>query len=1654
MGLALTAFTKEIYTELYLPNINDSDYRIALNKNDYKLRSSVSLLLDIVGGKWKIHKTKDYAIICNSRSVDFVELSVGVTFSISTRNGEIIPIVVTETENGITATYRIDLSKVSSLSIGSSVENDIVYAESKLVSRQHAVISKSGDFLEVKDVSKNGTFYNSRRIKGKVVLKFGESVNIFGLKLIYLDRILAVTATDGELKLKNKNILVSDHEDVIKQAPNSHIENKEFYNRSPRILGELFNGVIEIEEPPRLQSTESRSLFMTIGPAFTMVLPMLMSFLFMMIVSRQTGSQVSPFMFIGVITAFSSALIGILWGTINYKKANQKARQEDEERFQAYSDYLREISESIKEKYEHNLECLCERYPSSVECSKYNMNNSMLWNRNISHEDYMCHRIGTGSVPFQAEIRIPKKRFSIATDSLAEKPSLIREKYEYLFNAPVCIDLKKNCLIGVVGGEEKKGAIELVKNLMVQIAANNCYTDVKICCVLDNESSFGKTLSFAKWLPHIWSEDKKERYFAVDKSEASDVFYELTKVFRQRGEAAETAYGKKTVPKPHYVLIVENPAFLEGELIAKYIFENKDEYGLTTILLAESYETLPNSCGCIVYNSQQAKGVYTPETMANLGNDIQFDTLETKQAEIFARSLSGIQVNEIETGGEITNSLSFLQMYHVSTVEQLNALDRWKKNRTYTNMRALIGQKAGGADCYLDIHEKYHGPHGLVAGTTGSGKSETLQTYILSLAVNFSPDDIAFFIIDFKGGGMANLFSNLPHLSGQISNLSGNQVHRAMVSIKSENMRRQRIFNEHGVNNINNYTRLVKNNEASTPVPHLFIIIDEFAELKREQPDFMRELISVAQVGRSLGVHLILATQKPSGTVDDNIRSNSKFKLCLRVQDRQDSIDMIQKADAAYLTQAGRCYLQVGNDEIFELFQSGWSGAVYDEEMMSIKSNMARLITNTGKTALVGNRTQLKKREKTKVGWIVNMVRCIDKAVESVDAGEDEIAALSPQDKLVDAVFDEFSAAGIAYVDTSSNRARSVSLIKLSRSYLDPDIYLRCKGIFDSATRYNIRLPEKKDKTQLDAVVEYLGKIAAEGGYAKSNQLWLPVLPEKLYLSSLISENEEKSDKWNLDVTIGLCDDPTNQAQFPCSLSFSENGHLAVFGGVTSGKSTFIQTVSWALINKYSPRELNIYAIDFSNHMLQPFQASPSFGEVMYETDLDLISKFFFMLRSFLAERKNNIRGGSFAQYAKTNPGEYPAILVIIDNYASFKEKTENAYENTILEISRDGVGFGILLMISAGGIGINDFPAKILDNFKNVVALDMGEKMKFADVLKVHHLDVLPEEDVKGRGLTVVGGSPLEFQTALAFEAEDDYSRARKIEKFCVEQAENYNGRVARNVPKIPEKPTWTEFAKNPEFEQLVEEKSRLPFAYNMENASVQSFDLSESYCLIVGGASRTGRTNALKILMASAHAKGADICLVDKEDGALEAFSKNYCNTYVKDAKALYGYLSALLPEFKKRNGIKREMISAGADDGEIYQRMSEMKQMFIFVADIQSFLKYVYTVNMDIGGMSGFVENILEKGSLHNIYFIVDVSADQVASAMGKRAFSLIASYKKGIYLGGNLSSQRILDFSTVPFSLQGKSMRAGTGFATPGYSESKAPQIIIPLAKGLK
>ena len=304
-----------------------------------------------------------------------------------------------------------------------------------------------------------------------------------------------------------------------------------------------------------------------------------------------------------------------------------------------------------------------------------------------------------------------------------------------------------------------------------------------------------------------------------------------------------------------------------------------------------------------------------------------------------AKIMSNIPIEFEEGIGNIPDSISFLEMHGVGKVEQLNVLNRWNMNDPTVSLRAEIGVDNQEDIMYLDLHEKAHGPHGLIAGTTGSGKSEFIITYILSMCINYSPDDISFILIDYKGGGLALAFENnnfvLPHLAGTITNLDKAEMDRTLVSIDSEAKRRQQLFNEarditgESTMDIYKYQRLYKEGKLKEPVSHLFIICDEFAELKAQQPDFMDNLISIARIGRSLGVHLILATQKPSGVVNDQIWSNTRFRVCLKVQDESDSKEMLKKPDAAHIMQAGRYYLQVGYDEVYALGQSGYTGAKY-----------------------------------------------------------------------------------------------------------------------------------------------------------------------------------------------------------------------------------------------------------------------------------------------------------------------------------------------------------------------------------------------------------------------------------------------------------------------------------------------------------------------------------------------------------------------------------------------------------------------------------------------------------------------------------------------------------------------------------------------------
>lgn len=1649
MRFVFAVYTSENYKEIHLPVMDNSDYDMVLYKNEFGLKNDIRLHLEIIDGVWKFRRSTEYQVIYQGDSYEGKPIEKGDFIQVKSKKGDRLVIFIWQKQEELKA-YRKYYITGNQIVLGKAEDCDIMYNSSGVISRYHAIIRYQGDKVYVSDQSKNGTYLDYKRLKGEQKVRFGGLINLYGMSVICLGRYLAINSLDGEIsinehKLKKVTELEFDERTHI---CNRLCESETIVHISPRSIPKLYDEEIKIENVPQKKEEDKKPAWMSVLPSMTMVLPMILGYSLM-----NSGN-----MSMGVIISGGAAVVGVSWAIINLRYNRKKSRADEMLRLRKYEEYLVQCADSIREKFDFNKEALIDLYPDAKTCCSYTADSAEIWSRKAEQSDFLFIRLGLGTRPFQVKIKTPIRGFSMTEDELAERPERIAQNYKDMRDVPLGVSLLEHNVIGIVTGDNHQSAKDIERLLITQIAANHCYTEVKIAVLYDEKTELETQETYARWLPHIWNEDRTMRYYAVNDSEAGEVIFALAQILRTRAEQASGSIKKSTKMLPHYVLFVENDKYLEHQPIVKYLYENGRELGITTILLADIYEHLPNACDYVIQCDNEFEGTFAVQEGGDIRREIAFDSVSIKLAENMARRMSCMRVNQIESSSDIPSSLTFFEMMGIKHPEELNVTERWKKNRTYETMQALVGQKVGGQNCYLDINEKFHGPHGLVAGTTGSGKSETLQTYILSLAINFSPQDIGLFIIDFKGGGMGNLFADLPHTLGVISNLSGNQVRRAMVSITSEINRRQRIFGNFGVNHIDAYTRLVKNREASVPIPHLLIIIDEFAELKREEPEFMKKLISVAQVGRSLGVHLILATQKPSGTVDDNIWSNTKFKLCLRVADKQDSNDMLHRPDAAYLTQAGRCYLQVGNNEIFELFQSGWSGAVYDETNDGSQQS-AILLDHLGHETNSGRKIKSEKKRRAIIQWMRKVVECIVQALKQHDT---TVGNLNKEG------LEEIAKTTIALMNTGreiyqknvSNIRKIENVIRYCPEVIENTEDVACK-IIEEFQVTGKKLPEPQEKTQLDVVVKYLADVARSSGMENRQMLWMPVLPVQMYMDELADYRKEKfhNGKWNehkgyrLSSCIGLVDDPENQMQFPMTVDFSEKGHLLIMGNVTSGKSTFLQTLLYGLISCYSPEEVNIYAVDFSSQMLCPFEDDAHVGGVVIEGEDDRLNKLFGMLMKILQMRKRQIRGGNFNQYIQVHGAVLPAIVLVIDGYANFREKTDNRFEANLMELSRSAEGYGIYLAIGSTNIGSNDLQSKIADNFRQRICLEMGDKYSYGPLLGTTSFDILPETNVKGRGLANVDGNILEYQTALACKADNDYERSERIRNDCRQMSQTWHGRYAESIPEIPLRPTWDVFQHMSQYQSCIQEGEELPVAYYQENASVYGINLKNSYRYLVLGREHMGKSVFLRNIACAAKDAGGVIYVIDKSNRGDWKIAEITGAEYAAEPLEIKEIIRKLILLTNERGLRRKELTGKGYDDEEIYQVMrKEYQAVHVLIADFADFLRIIYTEISGVGKLNAPVETIFAKGRLLNVYFFAAVNVDQVPLMMGRAAWQNYLADKMGVVLGGEMNKQNIFNYQNVKFNEQGKRLKPGLAYAVNAEDNSMVDLIVFPQNKG--
>lgn len=1664
MIFSLAVYGNNAFREVLLPHINNDDFSIHLTRAVFGFSEDVSVTFECVDGIWRMTGISRNVRLRRSGLQLGDELTLGALIHLRQQDTS-VDILVMEVDQTLDRLKKYYIEAPCNLQIGSAEGCDIVYDFQGLVSRNHATLELRQGSCSIIDTSRNGIYMGFRRIQSQQQLKFGEQVNIFGMQILWLGNVLAVGTTGQQPRIYARQL--REIQDTAELYPNGYrllnSDTKYLFHRSPRMLPNLHTDPIEIESVPQPNRTTKRPLLLTIGPSMTMVIPMLLGSLMTILAAGSTGGTVSPYMYTGIVIAAAAAIIGVMWALINLRYSNRAEREAEENRVLRYQTYLYQVEEEITRKAAENRQSLEASYPPVSVCAKYDAYCATLWNRNTSHDDMMFVRMGLGNVDFQCPIVIPKKKFMLYDDPMADQPQLIQSRYRILQNVPVGIDLREHRLVGIVGSGNPTAAIDAARNMAVQLAANCCYTDLKMV-FLGRETTLesGHAWGFARWLPHVWSENKATRFCAGAPAERTEVCFELSELFRNRAERLQSEQDKDSAGYPHYVIFVEDMELLSGESLLKQLLTAEQNYGVTTVILAPRREMLPNVCQDIIETNGTSGNIYNLAEGISGGREITYDVLSREETEAFARNISSVEVAEVELSGTIPDAITFLDMWGVKTLSQLNVLERWRKNRTYETMKALIGQKSGGESWYLDIHEKHHGPHGLVAGTTGSGKSETLQTFILSMALCYSPDDVAFFLIDYKGGGMANLFEGLPHVAGQISNLSGNQVHRAMVSIMSENRRRQRIFNECGVNHIDSYTKLYKNGETQVPLPHLLIIIDEFAELKKEESSFMRELISVAQVGRSLGVHLILATQKPSGTVDDNIWSNAKFRLCLRVQDRQDSHEMLHKADAAYITHPGRGFMQVGNDEIYEEFQSGWSGAEYDESLAEGNTNIASMHTITGKPAIVGNHLKKQQKDQQRMRWLRQLAEEFsDAALLMGEPLEALTADRTKLGRLTDMIYDRLAAAHVEYPRSRGNTLRldtfAAALAKADGDWRDETVL---QGIIRSIQTDSGKLPEIKGKTQLTAVVDYLAELARTNGYNHMFRLWLPVLPEALYLEELEGYRDGifNGTEWAahrkdgvLEALVGLSDNPANQIQTPYAVNLTEGGNLAVCGVASSGKSTFLQTMLFSFAEHYSPAELNFYILDYSNRSLGVFAELPHCGGVVFDDEPEKLARFFNLLATLVEKRKQTLKGGTYSQYVQTHGDAVPAMLIVVDNYAGFREKTDGAYETRLQTLAREGASYGIYFVISAGGFGGADIPNRLADNLRTSVALEMGDKYKYGDVLRTIHFDTMPETGVKGRGIAAIQGSILEFQTALALRAEDDFTRTEQLRARFGQMDAAWIGSRPRRIPEIPAEPTLRLLAESDEYRNALEEGLSLPYAYHLEDAAVCGVDLRSTFCWLITGQAKTGKSTLLQILLAAAEKMSGQCCVTEFGTARLKRPAAESGVVYVSDAESLFNYTKDLQTSFLARNKEKQALVRDGAEEDEIFRAMGKNPPIFLLISDLAGFVRCVYDTDLQYPGVRAFYENAMDKGALHNIYFIACVNTGEMTSLLGKKIYERMAACKTGIHLGGNVARQKLFDFSGIPFAEQSRPLKPGIGLLPPDLNHPAPRRVIIPKLK---
>jgi S-DNA-T family DNA segregation ATPase FtsK/SpoIIIE len=760
-----------------------------------------------------------------------------------------------------------------------------VLIEDPSLSKVHVVVSVSalGGVTLSDPGSETGTFVGGRPIAGPTPVELGQ--------LVVCARSLLVFRRSGDARTGLGRAAAQDRSGRV------------MFNRPPRVALSRPDCDFKLPAPP----TRQRGGQLPVTSALVMLV---MTGAMYFAMGRQTYMLIffvlSPLMYVG------TWLDGSIGGGWSYRRSARR-----------YLEQVERLDGEIAAAWAEEARYVQAEAPDAVALvERAHVVDAGLWDRRPDSPDWLLLRVGWSDLPSSISLEIQRGggQHDEQEERLRQEAMRLLERYRRLPLAPLTVSLKEAGVVGLSG--DQKMVASTARWLCLQLAVLHSPQDLVLTAVVPEAER--DQWAWLGWLPHLGSERAPlpGPLVANDRASAHGLVDRLLTVVRERRSVSDSETGERF--EPTIVLLVREGVALPRGALAELLRQGP-KVGIHAIWVGAHGHALPGECGAVIEAEPATlESVVTlpdsGETFRGGGTD-GVSLMTATDAALALAPVRDVSSRQRQVG--IPRRVQLLELMGMQDDPEGRILQEWIRDRSSPadrQLSALLGVGAGGET--FEVHLRFDGPHALVGGMTGSGKSELLQTLVAALAASHSPRTLNFLLVDYKGGAAFKDCVDLPHTVGFVTDLDGHLVDRAMVSLRAELRRREGILREAGAKDLPDLEHMDPDRAPAS----LLIVIDEFAALAAELPEFVDGMVDVAQRGRSLGIHLMLATQRPAGVINDRIRANTNLRISLRFSEDTGSIDVVGTADAARAgLPPGRAFARVGPGQVTE-FQAGYVG--------------------------------------------------------------------------------------------------------------------------------------------------------------------------------------------------------------------------------------------------------------------------------------------------------------------------------------------------------------------------------------------------------------------------------------------------------------------------------------------------------------------------------------------------------------------------------------------------------------------------------------------------------------------------------------------------------------------------------------------------------